>query len=221
VLALAGRRKVFCIGQGKTGTTSAGAALEALGFAMGDQAVGELLIDDWAARDFSRILDLCQTADAFQDIPFCLPYTYVVLDQAFPGSRFILTVRDSGAQWYESLTRFHTKLIGKGRLPTADDLKTYPYRYEGWMWRAHALIHGCDEKSLYDREKTIRSYERYCTNVREYFRYRPSDLLVLNVAKPGAMGSLCQFLGVDRRGLQMPHLNSSQDGYGEPMAKAG
>jgi hypothetical protein len=218
---MASRRKVFCVGQGKTGTTSTGAALESLGFALGDQAAGELLIDDWACRDFTRIIDLCHAADAFQDIPFCLPYTYVVLDQAFPGSQFILTVRDSAAQWYESLTRFHTKLIGKGRLPTADDLKSFPYRYEGWMWRALTLIHGCDEDSLYDREKAMCNYERYCTNVREYFRHRPSDLLILNVAKTGAMDSLCRFLGVDRRGLPMPHLNSSRDGHDQPMSMVG
>lgn len=28
-----------------------------------------------------------------QDVPFSLPYTYVVMDQYFPRSKFILTVR--------------------------------------------------------------------------------------------------------------------------------
>src|SRR5690349_10358789 len=113
------RGKIFCIGSGKTGTTSMGAALASLGFKLADQAIGESLIEDWAKRDFRAIIDHCKSADAFQDVPFSLDYTYAALDQAFPGAKFILTVRESSAEWYESLTRFHTKIVGKNRLPNA------------------------------------------------------------------------------------------------------
>jgi len=89
------RQKIFVIGNNKTGTTSIGAALEALGFSLGNQADAELLMEDWAKRDFQRIVDYCETADAFQDVPFSLEFTYQVLDYAFPDSRFILTVRNS------------------------------------------------------------------------------------------------------------------------------
>ena len=205
-----GQTKIFCVGSGKTGTTSMRAALQSLGFRLGVQARGELLIEEWAKRNFRPIIEYSKTADAFQDIPFSLDYTYVVLDQEFPGAKFILTVRSDAAEWYSSLTRFHTKLIGAGRLPTADDLKACQYLRDGWLWRAHKLLYGCDESNVYDRKKVIRHYESHRQVVLEYFRHRPSDLLVLNVGDASAMDSLCQFLGVPRNGLNMPHLNSSR-----------
>ena len=87
------RPKVFCIGQNKTGTTSVEAVLKQLGYKMGNQAKAELLIHDWAKRDFKEIVKFCRSADAFQDIPFSNDFTYEILDYAFPDSKFILTVR--------------------------------------------------------------------------------------------------------------------------------
>jgi Sulfotransferase domain len=204
-------RKIFCIGSGKTGTTSTGAALSLLGYKVGDQGEAELLIEHWARRNFGPIIEYCHTADAFQDIPYCLDYTYVALDQAFSGSKFILTVRKNSSEWYESMVRFHTKIVGKNRLPTSDDLKEFPYRYPGWIWRAHTLIYGCDEYSLFDRDLYIQQYRLHAAAVLDYFLHRPGDLLILNVSRPNAMDRLCRFLGKQRDGLEMPHLNSSRE----------
>lgn len=49
------RPKIFCIGSGKTGTTSVEKALKDLGFKMGDQVKGELLVNDYISRDFKAI----------------------------------------------------------------------------------------------------------------------------------------------------------------------
>ena len=54
------RRKLFCIGFNKTGTTSLAAALFSFGLRVGDQAQAELLLDDWARRDFRRIIAYCR-----------------------------------------------------------------------------------------------------------------------------------------------------------------
>jgi hypothetical protein len=203
--------KVFCIGSNKTGTTSVEAALKSLGFIVGNQAAGELLIQDWAKRDFRSIIELCNTAEAFQDIPFSLDYTYVILDQAFPHSKFILTVRDSSSEWFSSLSRYHAQIVGKGRLPTADDLKEYSYRNVGWLWQTHALIFGCNESNVWNRELYIRQYESHRDAVIDYFRHRPDDLLVFNLSHKNAMERLCQFLGVECNGRTMPHLNASRE----------
>ena len=204
-----GGRKIFCIGRNKTGTTSLEAALRSLGFSLGLQARGELLIRDWARRDFTRILHLCSTADAFQDVPFSWEGTYRVLDPQFPGSKFVLTVRDTAEQWYESLVSFHTRLVNKGRRPTAEDLKAFSYRYRGYLWEAAQLAFGADEATLYDRELYMAQYTRHNSDAITYFRERPNDLLVLNVAEPRAMERLCSFLGVQYHGQAMPHLNRS------------
>ena len=203
------KKKVFCIGQNKTGTTSMAAALAQLGYKVGEQSVAELLIEDWSRRDFRRIVRYCASADAFQDIPFSLDYTYQAVDCAYPGSKFILTVRSSGDEWYASLIRFHTKIIGKNRLPTAADLKEFSYRRRGWLWEVMRLIYGDAEESLYDRETYIRRYEEHNRRVLDYFRNRPDDLLVLNVADHDAMRKLCSFLGKKYDDSAMPHLNRS------------
>ena len=205
----AGGRKVFCIGRNKTGTTSMGAALRSLGLAVGLQARGELLARDWARRDFTRLLALCRTADAFQDVPFSCDDTYQAVDRHFPGSKFILTVRDDPEQWYRSVVKYHTRIVNKGRLPTADDLKAFTYRYQGYLWEAARMVHGIDENNLYDKEIYISHYMNHNRQVVDYFTHRPDDLLVLNVAEAGAMEKLCEFLGVEHRGQQMPHLNKS------------
>jgi tetratricopeptide (TPR) repeat protein len=207
--AEAAGRKVFCVGRNKTGTTSIAAALQSLGLRLGLQARGERLKDDWARRDFARILDLCRTADAFQDMPFSQPYTFQAVDAAFPGSKFILTVRDSAEQWFDSLLRFHTRIVGKDRLPTADDLRALEYHYQGYLWDSFVLTHGDDERLLYDRDTYIAGYHGHNRSVVEYFRHRPADLLVLNVGDADAMRRLCAFLGLDYRGQPMPHLNRS------------
>jgi hypothetical protein len=212
MLFKAKRKKVFVIGRGKTGTTSIGKALATLGFRVGDQPTAELMLEDWAKRDFRNIVKYCNSADAFQDVPFSLNFTYQVMDYVFPGSKFILTIRNSSAEWYESLTRFHTKIVEKGRLPTAEDLKAHSYRQTGWLWRTQQLIYGIDEKTLYDRNIYTEHYEAHNEYVVEYFRYRPADLLILNLAQPGTMQRLCDFLGVNpTQEVVMPHLNKSSD----------
>ncbi len=202
-----GGRKVVCVGRNKTGTTSIEVALHSLGLKMGLQARGEILKGDWAKRDFTRIVALCRTADAFQDVPFSGAFTFQAVDANFPGSKFILTVRDSPEQWFESLVRFHTRIVNKGRLPTADDLRAFEYRYKGFLWDAFVLSYGDDESLLYNRDTYIASYLDHNRNVTEYFRHRPDDLLVLNVSHDDAMKKLCEFVGMPYRGQAMPHLN--------------
>lgn len=204
------KQKVFCIGQNKTGTTSIEAVLRSLGYKMGNQRKGELLLKEWAVRDFKNIVKLCKTADAFQDIPFSNNFTYEVLDYTFPKSKFILTVRDNKDEWYESITRFHTKLIGKGRLPTADDLKEFNYIYNGYLWESQMLKYGIDETTVYDYKTYTDIYEQYNLRVEEYFKYRPDDLLILNVAEENAMEKIYRFLGFAYNGEIMEHLNASK-----------
>lgn len=205
------RQKVFCIGANKTGTTSVMMVFKSLGLRVGNQARAELLIHDWAKQDYRRIIRYCRWAEAFQDVPFSYPGTFQAMDAAFPGSRFILTVRTNADEWYESLVRFHTRIVGKGRTPTADDLRQFKYRYPGYLWDAARLRYGADESTLYNRELYTRCYEEHNRMAKEYFKDRPADLLALNVAEPDAMERLVTFLGYPYTGQKMPHMNSSKE----------
>ena len=153
---------------------------------------------------------LCRTADAFQDIPFSLDDSYRVLDQAFPGSRFILTVRNSAEEWYDSLLRFSIRVVGKGKVPTAEDIKQLKYREPGWAWRSMCLVYAIDEETLFDRQIYMEHYLSHNRRVMAYFHDRPKDLLVLNVAQDNAMEMLCEFLEVPWPGTHMPHLNRTR-----------
>lgn len=204
------KTKVFCIGQNKTGTTSVEAVLKSLGYKMGNQRKGEMLTKQWAVRDFKKIINLCKKADAFQDLPFSNDFTYSVLDYAFPKSKFILTVRNNKDEWFESLTRFHTKIVGKDRLPTADDLKAFPYRYKGFLWDVLQAKYAITEATLYDYKIFTDNYEMHNHRVKEYFKYRQKDLLILNLSEENSMEKLYKFLNVDYKGEDMPHLNQSK-----------
>jgi hypothetical protein len=207
----AGQPKVFGIGNNKTGTTSLKAAMDELGFVVGHQRIAEQLIKDWAKRDFSSIISYCKTAQFFQDVPFSKPYTYVVLDHEFPGSKFILTVRDSPEQWYNSLTKFHAKLWGKnGRIPTKEDLQNATYRYKGRPWETRNWVYDVPSEDPYNKEILIKHYQDYNNSVKEYFRHRPDDLLVLNVAGKGAYQKLCDFLVVESDREEFPWKNKTQ-----------
>ncbi|MGE9271100.1 MAG: sulfotransferase [Verrucomicrobiales bacterium] len=204
------KKKVFVIGRNKTGTTSMATILRQLGYRMGRQEEAELLLEDWGRRDFRRIIQHCHSADAFQDIPFSLPDTYRAVDENFPQSKFVLTIRSTPDAWYESLTRFHTKIVGKDRLPTGADLRQFSYRETGWIWKSHQLTYGIDDKTLYDPEIYKSHYLAHNTAVQDYFKDRPNDLLVLNVGDPDAADRLCHFLGVPGKIAQMPHRNTSR-----------
>jgi hypothetical protein len=206
--------KVFVIGRNKTGTTSLKEALTMLGYWVGNQRTAELLMEDWGKRDFRRLIRYCHSADAFQDVPFSYHYTFQALDAAFPGSKFILSVRGSADEWYQSVVRFHSmrlkKRTGENRIPTLDDIRQDPYVYPGYLWRVRELV-GVTQGSTepYPENELKHYYERHNAIVQDYFRNRPNDLLVINVAESDSMRRLCEFLGHSDNQIEMPMLNKS------------
>lgn len=197
-IKIKGKVKYFCIGRNKTGTTSIKKAFADLGFPAGDQRTAEILYDKYYFKgEFGPIIEYCKSAQVFQDVPFSCPETYKHLDKAYPGSKFILTIRDDPEQWYRSITRFHAKSFGtEGRVPTVDDLKRATYVRPGFMYNT-VRLHGTPEHDPYNKEIMIANYSRHIESVMEYFKDRPSDLLVINLAETGAYRKFIEFLGVD------------------------
>ena len=155
----------------------------------------------------------CHTAQAFQDVPFSLPFTFQALDLHFPGSRFILSMRDNPEQWYRSVINSYSVLFAQGRPPSLADLKAASYLSPGWLYRAHLLMHDIapDDPDPFNRERLVAGYEQHNRAVREYFRHRPQDLLVLNVAEPGAYQKLCAFLGKPALEKDFPWQNKTSE----------
>lgn len=204
-----GRQKIFCIGQNKTGTTSLAAALRNLDIPVGQQRWAERLLPDWGRRDFRRIVWYCRTAQAFQDIPFSLPYTFQAMDMYFPGSKFILTVRDDPEQWYRSLISFLIKRFGSEAIASQAALREVSYRYRGFIADVQSLSLGPSEEAPYNKDVLIAYYNFHNKMVADYFRNRPEDLLVLNVAEQGAHRKLCEFLHVPCHSEDFPWENKT------------
>ena len=213
------RQKVFCIGANKTGTKSIDQVFKSLGLIVRDQGHAEILIHDWARNDYRRIIRYCQSADAFQDVPFSLDGTFQAMDIAFPGSKFILTVRPNADEWFDSLVNFLGSIVRQGRIPTAAELRRIDYRYPGYFWDVLTLCNSANEVNILDRELRTHWYEAHNNNIIAYFKDRPDDLLVLDVATLEAMERLLTFLGYPSRAQKIPHLNSSKD-YAEKHVPA-
>src|SRR5204863_7660666 len=101
----------------------------------------------------------------FQDVPFSFPNTFKHLDKAFPNSKFILTIRDSPEQWYQSITRYHAKIFGKGNLPSKEDLQKAGNIWKGWIWECNRILYNTPDNDIYNKEILINSYNNYNNSV--------------------------------------------------------
>jgi len=150
-------KKVFCIGFQKTGTTSLEAALGLLGYRV-TSTFGKHM--DYAALKDQYVqiaLEKAAEVDAVQDMPW--PLVFRELDQAFPGSKFILTERDEDAWWRSILGQF-------GNNPAVLQQLTY----------------GEDAGAPLGNEKRYReTYRAHNAAVRAYFAERPDDLLIMDL----------------------------------------
>ncbi|MCG8451553.1 MAG: hypothetical protein MI717_00040, partial [Spirochaetales bacterium] len=181
------------------------------GYKVGNQHAGELLLNDWQLRNFGPIAEYCRTAEAFQDVPFSLPFTFVWLDHCFPNSKFILTVRNSPEEWYNSLVSFHSKLFGGGNVPTAEQLKESDYLKRGWIYKFQKAVFSTPDEDLYNKEALIKMYDIHTSMVMRYFRFRANELLVLNLSEKDAYQRFCSFLGISQKFDSFPWENKTSD----------
>lgn len=202
--------KIFCIGRNKTGTTSIHKIFLELGIPVGAQREAEQLAPDWGGGRYDRIEQYVRYGGiAFQDVPFSLPGTFREMDKRFPGSKFILTVRDSADVWYSSVVRFQSKLFGNGRVPTKQDLQNATYVHKGWVWKMNRLIHSTPDDDLYNQEVLKRSYLDHNAAVIDYFRDRPEQLLVVNLKSVDAAKTISTFLNTGKSINEIPWENKT------------
>lgn len=202
-------RKIFVLGRNKTGTTSLKACLEKLGYCVADQAAGELFVHDYAEGKFERILSFCESAEVFQDAPFSWPNTYIHVFEKYPNAKYILLERESSLEWYDSLVRFHQKILNLDRPITAKDLKNSQYRKLGFLWEVQKAVYQVDEKKLYDKQRYLENYESHNRDVKKFFG-DSSNFLHLVLSNPEAPSRLAEFLGHRVDEIEIPHLNRSK-----------
>ncbi len=179
--------KIFGIGLSKTGTTSLANALQILGYKTKDN----MGVVKYAKGDIASVdLDCVETHDALTDTP--IPSFYRELDTRYPGSKFILTARESEG-WLMSCKKQFTDRFAK----VQTDAHT----------RLFMDLYGTD---VFDDQRFASGYSRFVDGVREYFKDRPQDLLTINVAGGEGWDQLCPFLSRAVPDVPFPKANVTQ-----------
>jgi len=183
----AGSRKVCCVGFQKTGTTSLAVALTRLGFGVGSsipRILSEVPFDTAdPASDIKRITrEVLDGVDAIQDSPCAKLYRE--LDDWFPGSKFILTVRPED-EWYQSMVKYFK------------NDKTNVIRR--WMYGVDSIVRN---------EEAFKKVYRDTNNaIIDYFSQRPDDFALMDLRKSGWY-ELVNFLGPEFL-PPFPHANKA------------
>lgn len=176
------RGKIFGLGLSKTGTTSLNSALRLLGF---KTRHNPFMMLSCKKGELSINMNKVGKYDGLTDTP--VARFYKELDREFPGSKFILTVRDKRS-WLNSCERH----IWMGR------------KKPGVMNQLHKDLYGT---SFYDEKQFLDAYDKHVKDVTEYFKNRKKDLLVMNICKGDGWEKLCAFLNKPMPKVPFPKSN--------------
>ncbi len=211
--------KVFGIGFNKTGTTTLETIFHLYGLSIPNQRDQEAIICHqlWHGN-YTPLKEFVSQYDAFQDQPFSRDSSYIICDALFPNSKFILTIRDSN-EWFQSLSKFHEKIFKFQDINkvTEEELREKAdYLYENYFYettKRFLTIVEDDELSvrwdlLYNKDFYIAKYERRNADIIDYFKHRPTDLLVIDLTNEANTSKIVEFLNLPANFvIDMPHMN--------------
>ncbi|QDU75855.1 hypothetical protein Pan97_28970 [Bremerella volcania] len=169
--------KIFGIGLSRTGTKSLATALNLLGiktmwYPQDQTTYRELMTAHYR-------LTVLEEYQALTDTPV-VPF-YPQFDQEYPGSKFVLTIRDKES-WLRSCEKHWQN-------------STFPPQ-EVPFWRKYAsfidlCVYGCN---AFNASRFSYVYDRHVEGVQSYFHNRPDDLLIMNICGGEGYDRLCEFL---------------------------
>lgn len=177
--------KIFVVGAPKTGTTSAGDALRRLGYDVLSWPMYRLF-NCLQTRDLDALRRAVDAHDAFEDLPFTV--LYKVLDAAYPGSRFILTIRRD-ERWIRSMVSYN------GVWPDASRRFLMGYGAPGGFEAEH-----------------LDWYRRHKADVISHFAGRPDQLLIVDWESGDGWPQLAGFLGCAVPDQPFPHFKKTRYG---------
>lgn len=185
--------RIFGIGMHKTGTTSLHVALQRLGFDSLHWGTGEAPLIWYEMRALGRSKTL-ERFYALSDLP--IPLLYQELDRAYPGSAFILTVRNE-EDWLASVERLWDAKHNKTRYLW----DIYPISHT-----LHTALYG---QRNFDAALFLERYRRHNAEVLEYFKGR-DDLLVMDMDEGSGWRDLCEFFDLPVPPDAYPQANRSR-----------
>jgi hypothetical protein len=192
--------RIFGIGMHKTGTTSLHGALRILGLDSLHWAGVAMARSLWHEISATGRALAVESHYALADLPISI--LYEKLDKAYPGSKFILTLRDEEA-WIRSIEKHWNRAHN-------------PYR-ENWnvdqfSHTLHKMVYG---QSTFNAPLFLARYRQHNEQVMAYFRSRPKDLLVMDMGqgpdagKTSGWPELCRFLNLPAPAVPYPALPSA------------
>lgn len=188
------RQKILGIGLSRTGTKSLAFALRSLGYVTAHFAEHIAVHrgrDTWFRGSF--VADELAEFDAAIDLPIAT--FFAELDQRYPRSKFILTMRDA-ADWLASMRgHFARRPLGEG--------SDSEYRC-----LVRQSTYGVTD---YHPEALLAARARHESAVRAHFAHRPDDLLIMNIRAGDGWEPLCSFLGVPVPAEPFPWVNRGED----------
>ncbi|HEY8520697.1 MAG TPA: sulfotransferase [Gammaproteobacteria bacterium] len=189
--------KIFGIGWAKTGTTTLGTCFKILGYKHQGQRLD--LVDHLPGNRLEPILAVAARSDTFDDWPWIL--LYQELDRAFPGSKFVLTLRDSD-RWLRS----YRNMLRTEPPPSAE------------LRRRRRILYGFDVETATD-EQLVARYEAHNRDVLAYFEGRSDALLTVNWEAGDGWERLCAFVGKPVPDRPLPHANRGSYGLSSTAAR--
>ena len=177
--------KIFGIGWAKTGTTTLGQCLKILGYKHQSRRLD--LVEDLYIGEFNKINALLNDNDSFDDWPWSL--LYKKLDEEFPESKFILTIRQSNS-W---LSSYKNMLKNQGA-------------HSERLIKIRNLIYGFPCLEATD-EQLVNRYKSHNQEVIDFFLNKKEKLLIINWEKGDGWLEICNFLNKDVPSIPLPHVN--------------
>lgn len=193
--------KIFCIGYNKTGTTSLYAFFDSNEIPASPQVQFQANLCSYLAGNYSTfkyIIDNIYPEYRFyQDYPFSLPNFYKYIDVEYPNSKFILSVRQSSEDWYNSWLRYNQML---------DSGKVHHNRKN--IELIFTEVYGTPKNDVFNKERAIRSYENHIKDAVKYFG-GTNKLLKLYIGANDSVKQLEEFIGFKSKHKKMLIRNKS------------
>ncbi|QEF99647.1 hypothetical protein Mal15_37130 [Stieleria maiorica] len=215
--------KLFTLGLSHTGTRSLDRSLWLLGIRSIHWPTDKQTFKEVSSGNYRlSILEQYQSITDINTIPI-----YPQLDKEYPGSKFILTMRDKDA-WLRSMSHVNRvdwqRYLNKSRfqvfaMTLQDELRRTGFRKalkRAWRRTRDDEAIRFIRKSTYgvlafeDEEKLAEVYDQHHRNVLKYFENRPDDLLVINIFEGDGWEKLCPFLGKQIPDVEFPHVKSKK-----------
>jgi len=186
------RSKIFGLGLSRTGTRSLTSALQILGYDTSHYPIDEDTYTELSNGQYD--LTLLKYHDGLTDIT-TVPF-YQQLDKHYPGSKFILTVRDREGWLRSCRNHWFNRPAFKATEDPDDEVHMLMRQF------LRSSVFGCYN---FVPERFTWVYERHVREVMSYFKDRPDDLLIIDVCNGEGFEKLAPFLGREIPTEPFPH----------------